>query len=69
MNARYLFEIFLNGKRIGYIEYDQVVDEFQILDVLIIMLIAAKAMHLKPLGIWKQKPALKVFKKFILEYG
>jgi ribosomal-protein-alanine N-acetyltransferase len=33
--SRHLEELFLNGKRIGFIEYDHVVDEFQILDVLI----------------------------------
>lgn len=67
MNARHLDEIFLNGKRIGFIEYDHVVDEFQILDVLIDHAYRRKGHAIKAFADLEEKARSLGVKKFILE--
>jgi len=65
--SRHFEELFLNGKRIGFIEYDHVVDEFQILDVLIDHAYRRKGHALKAFVDLEKKARSLGIIKFILE--
>jgi ribosomal-protein-alanine N-acetyltransferase len=65
--SRHLEELFFNGKRIGFIEYDHVVDEFQILDVLIDHAYRRKGHALKAFADLEKKAKDLNIKKMILE--
>jgi ribosomal-protein-alanine N-acetyltransferase len=65
--SRHLEELFLNGVRIGFVEYDHVVDEFQILDVLVDHAYRRKGHALKAFADLEKKAKSLQIKKMILE--
>jgi len=65
--SRHLDELFLNENRIGFVEYDHVVDEFQILDVLIDHAYRRKGHALKAFKVLEKKAKDLKIKKMILE--